>query len=237
MGEEKMAKEHKFVQSKAEGGVARPAQPVGNATGLRIGAIILWTFAIVFEVLGFGVILGKVDLKFCPVLYQMIGFLVLDLACVVIGSQFWKKANHIKPASEKNKFAFWLWNNLGLIVSVIAFLPLIILVLANKDADKKTKTVVAVAAAVCLAIAGVTSYDFNPVSEEQQTAAMEAFGAEQVYWTKHGKVYHTSQDCQHLNRTEELIYGTVEQAIAENHVRLCKTCASRDGITNVATEE
>ena len=232
-----MAKEHKLVQSNAEGGVARPAQPVGNVAGLRIGAIILWVCAVVFEVLGLGAIFGKSDLQFCPVLYQTIGFLLLDLVCVVIGSQLWKKANHIKPASEKNKFAFWLWNNLGLIASVVAFLPIIFLVLANKDADKKTKTVVAVAAAVCLAIAGVTSYDFNPVSEEQQTAAMEAFGAEQVYWTKHGKVYHTSQDCQHLNRTEELIYGTVEQAIAENHVRLCKTCASRDGITNVATEE
>lgn len=235
--EENMAKEHKLVQSNAEGGVASPAQPVGNAAGLRIGAIILWVCAVVFEVLGLGAIFGKIDLQFCPVLYQTIGFLLLDLVCVVIGSQLWKKANHIKPASEKNKFAFWLWNNLGLIVSVVAFLPIIVLVLANKDADKKTKTVVAVAAAVCLAIAGVTSYDFNPVSEEQQTAAMEAFGAEQVYWTKHGKVYHTSQNCQHLNRTEELIYGTVEQAIAENHVRLCKTCASRDGITNVATEE
>ena len=63
--------------------------------------------------------------------------IVLDLIFVVIGSQLWKKANHIKPASEKNKFTFWLWNNLGFIVSVIAFMPIIILILVNKDADKK----------------------------------------------------------------------------------------------------
>lgn len=231
-----MAKEHTFVQSTAAGGAAKPAKPLGNATGLRVGAIILWVAAIVFEVLAIGAFLGKIDLMFCPVLYQAIGFLVLDLVCVIIGSQLWKKANHIKPASEKNPLTFWLWNNLGLIVSVLAFLPLIIIILSNKESDKKTKTIATIAAVICLAIGGVTSYDFYPVSAEQQQAAMATITAD-VYWTKYGKVYHTHKDCQHLNRTEELIYGSVEQAIAENHVRLCKTCASKDGIQNVATED
>ena len=40
---------------------------------------------------------------------------------------------------EKNAFAFWLQNNLGVIVSVIAFAPLLVLILINKDADKNQK--------------------------------------------------------------------------------------------------
>ena len=41
---------------------AQAAAPVGNATGLRIGAIILWVVAIAFEVLALLVVLGKFDL-------------------------------------------------------------------------------------------------------------------------------------------------------------------------------
>ena len=81
----------------------KEAAPVGNATGLRIGAICLWVVAIVFEVLALLVVLGKFNLHFLPTLWQLIILLVLDLACVIIGSQLWKKANHIDPASEKNK--------------------------------------------------------------------------------------------------------------------------------------
>ncbi len=73
---------------------------MGNAKGLRIGAVILWGFAIVFEVLALLVVLGKVDLRFMSQLAQLIVFLILDLACVIAGAQLWKKANHIDPASE-----------------------------------------------------------------------------------------------------------------------------------------
>lgn len=38
------------------------------------------------------------------------------------------------------------------------------------------------------------------------------------------------------NRTETLIYGTVDEAIAANRVRLCSFCANRDGIRDVAIE-
>lgn len=231
-----MAKEHTLTQSTAAGG-AKPAKPVGNAGALRAGAIVLWIAAIAFEVCAILSLNGTIQIGTIQPLYLLIGFMILDLICVIIGSQLWKKANHIKPASEKNQLTFWLWNNLGSIVSVIAFLPLIILILTNKDADKKTKTIAAIAAAVCLAIGGVTSYDFNPVSAEQQEAAMQALGEQTVYWAEHGKVYHTHEDCQHLDRTDNLTYGSVEQAIAENRVRLCKTCAKRDGITDVATEK
>ena len=215
----------------------KEAKPVGNARPLRVWAIVLWVLAFALEICALMVYLGKLDLQFMPQIWQLICFLVLDLICVIIGSQLWKKANHIDPISEKNKTKFWLWNNMGVIVASVAFVPFAILALTDKNADKKTKTIATVAAVICLMIGGVASYDFNPVSSEQLQAAQNTLGGKTVYWTTFGKVYHTHDDCSHLNRTETLTYGTVEQAIANNRVRLCKTCAKQDGVSGVATEE
>ena len=214
----------------------KAAAPVGNATGFRVGAIALWVVALAFEVVALFILNGKINLTFMPSLYQIIIALVLDLICVIIGSQLWKKANHIKPASEKNKFLFWLWNNMGLIVCAIAFIPFVILALTNKNADKKTKTIATIVAIIALLIGGVASYDFNPVSEEQQQAAIEAISQE-VLWSPFGKVYHTHEDCQSLNQTDTLTQGTVEQAIADNRTRLCSFCAKKDNISGVVTDE
>lgn len=231
-------KKKKFVAAGGEGkkGARKAAAPVGNATGLRVGAIVLWAVALGFEVLALLVLNGTLNLTFMPSLWQIIIALVLDLICVIIGSQLWKKANHIKPASEKNKFLFWLWNNMGLIVCAVAFIPFVILALTNKNTDKKTKTIATVVAIIALLIGGVASYDFNPVSEEQQQAAIEAI-SEDVYWSPFGKVYHTHDDCQSLNKTDTLTYGTVEQAIAANRTRLCSFCAKKDNISGVVTDE
>ena len=96
-----------------------------------------------------------------------------------------------------------------------------------------------IVAVVALLIGGVSSYDFNPVSKEQKDAAMEAITTT-VYWTntRSGKAYHTHDDCQTLNQTDELVAGTVEQAIAANRVKLCYFCAKRDNLEGkVATED
>ncbi len=228
-GQEIEAPEKKTVQKKE-------AAPVGNATGLRIGAVVLWVLAVVMEALALFVLLGKINLKFMPTMWQLIAFLALDLVFLIIGSQLWKKSNRIDPASEKNKLKFWLWNNMGLIVAVVAFLPIIILLLSNKNLDKKTKTIATVVAVIALLIGGVASYDFDPVSEEMQEAAVEALGDENVFWSPFGKVYHTHDDCQALNQSDTLTYGTVEQAIAANRTRLCSFCAKRDDITGVVTD-
>ena len=162
---------------------------------------------------------------------------MLDLAFVIIGAQLWKRANHIDPVSKKNKVKFWLWNNMGVIVCVFAFVPMIILMLRNKELDKKTKAIAVVAAIIALLIGGVSSYDWNPVSLEQKEAAVEALGDGEVYWAPFGKVYHTHEDCSALNQTETLTVGTVEEAIAANRTRLCSFCARQDDITNVVTDE
>ena len=212
------------------------AKPVGNAKSKRIAAIILWVVAIVMEVLAVLVLNGK-GVHFMSQLAQLIIALVLDLACVIIGSQFWKQANHIDPASEANKVKFWLWNNMGVIVCTIAFVPIVILMLTNKELDKKTKAIATVVAIIALLIGGVCSYDFNPISEEQLDAAVDVLGGDQVYWAPFGHVYHTHDDCQSLSQSEQLTVGTVEQAIAANRTRLCSFCANRDNITGVATDD
>lgn len=229
-------KEKKIVASTAEKTV-REAKPVGKATPKRVAAWICWIIALVFEVLAilsFGEKLSFIyqlpfgDENTKPLIYLII-FLVIDLIFVVIANRCWIKANHIAPASEKNKTAFWLNNNLGLIMAVLCFLPVVILILTNKTADKKAKAIGTAVAVVCLLIAGVTGIDFNPISSEQLEAAEKAITTE-VFWTKAGGVYHTSSECSHLNHSYELITGTVEQAVAESKTRLCKTCAKRDEI-------
>lgn len=212
------------------------AAPVGNSTGLRIGALFCWLGAFALEVVAVLILNGNIAWTFLPMLYQLIIALVLDLALVIVGAQLWKKANKISPASEKNPVKFWLWNNMGVIACVIAFVPFIILLLNNKEVDKKTKTIATVVAIIALLIGGVASYDWNPVSIEQKDAAMQTISGN-VYWAPFGKVYHTSEDCQALNQSETLTYGTVEQAIAAGRTRLCAFCAKRDNISGVVTDK
>ena len=214
------------------------AKPVGNAKGLRIGAVCLWVAAIAFELVAVFTLFGKINITFMNTMTFLIILIVLDLICLVIGSQLWKKANHIDPASKKNKTKFWLWNNMGLIMTILCFVPFVVLLLTNKNADKKMKVVGVACAAIMLIIGGLLGHDWNPVSAEQKEAAMAAITGE-VLWTNSmgGKVYHTHEDCQALNRTEELVQGSVEQAIAANRTRLCAFCARRDAITGVMTDE
>ena len=228
--QKKPRKQHTIIA--AEGGAVshtvKPAPETGNAAGLRVGAAVLWVAAIAFEVLALLILNGVVTLTFIPTMAQLIICIVLDLICVVIGSMLWKKSNRIDPASEKNKVKFWLWNNMGVIAAVVAFVPFIILLLSNKNTDGKTKKIAAIVAIVALLIGGVASYDFDPVSLEEKEAAMSAYGDTMVYWAPFGKVYHTHEDCGSLNQSDTLTQGTVEQAIAANRTRLCKHCESRD---------
>ena len=218
------------------------AKPVGNAGGLRIGAILLWVAAIAFEVVAILIAAGTITLRNINPWIPLVACIVLDLVCLVIGSQLWKKANHIDPASKKNAVKFWLWNNMGLIVAVFAFVPLIILLITNQNLDKKTRTIAVVAALVALLIGGAASVDYNPIYAEEKEAAQAAVSGA-VYWTTFGKVYHThvtdteightledGKDCPYLNRSDSLTRGTVEEAIASGKTRLCSYCARHDNI-------
>lgn len=195
----------------------------------RILAIIMWIVAIAFEVIGIlrltGVINWFANMKTVTFLIICI---CLDLAFFVPASLLWKKANHIDPISEKNKTKFWIHNNLGSILSVLAFLPIIIFVLTNKDLDKKSKALVTAIAAIALIIAGITGYDFDPVSSEQLERAQNEVNAVsetgKVYWAPTSKKYHVDPDCPAFSQSETVYEGTVSQAFENGLTDPCRRC-------------
>ena len=209
-----------------------------NALPYRIFSIILWVLAIGFEIFAILLFTFKIQFKFTAEnpgwTISWIVCLVLDLICVVIGSLLWKKGNHLDPASEKHKGRFWLHNNLGVIVAIVAFLPFLIFALTNKNADKKSKTIAAIAAAAALLIAIPFGIDWNPVSQEEMLANAHI---ETVYWTDSGTVYHAYNDCGHLNNTVKINDGTSAAAIENGKTRLCKTCEARAQREAEAAEE
>ena len=214
--------------------------PKEGALPRRIFAVICWILAIAAEVVAILNVTNKLALpdKFSQTVW-LIGLIVVDLIFVLIGSMLWKKANHIDPASAKNPTKFWLWNNLGSIVSVIAFLPLIVLVFLDKDMDKKNKTIVGVVAIVALLIAGLSSYDWNPISSEQLEAAKAEIlanggydtdkdtGEPIVYWVKNSKKYHIHSTCSAINRSntsDTILAGTIEDAFQKGLTEPCRLC-------------
>lgn len=212
----------------------KEASPVkGNATGYRIGAVIFWLLGIACEV--FAIFLLNGTFNFAnPVAGTdntqtfLIGALVVDLVLVIIGSQLWKKSNDIDPASEKNKIKFFLWNNMGLIASIIAFFPILILLMQNKELDKKTKRIVTAVAAVMLVLAGALSIDYNPTSVEELQQAQETAvvtGISEVYWTPFGRRYHIDPDCQSLQNSATIYQGNITQAFEANRNTPCSFCA------------
>ncbi len=194
----------------------------------RMLAIILWITAILFEILGILRLSGIDILSNINTTTFLIICIILDLALFIPGSLLWKKANHIDPASEKDKTKFWIINNLGTILSVLAFLPLILFVLTNKDLDKKSKSIVTIVAVIALLIAGVTSYDFNPISKEQlEKAEKEVLNVSEngkVYWAPHSKKYHVDPDCPAFSQSETVYEGTVKQAFEHNLTDPCRRC-------------
>lgn len=201
-----------------------------KATTLRLIAGLLWLVAIAAQVIA-------IYMLFRPPVSMMwlIILIVTDLAMVLIGSALWKKSNRLDPASEKEKFKFFMQNQLGVVASVVAFLPLVIFVLTNKNIDKKQKGILAAVAGGALAIAGIFSADFNPPSVEQYTEETNRVewlneGRNDVYWTKAGTVYHIYDDCPYINtsKTDEIFEGTVAQARElKNITRLCSRCEDR----------
>ena len=224
--EEKVAlnKEGRIVNAKEVAAI-----PKEGAKQRRIFAVILWVLAIACEAVGILNIFKKITLPDClSQLTWLIILIVADLIFLVIGSMLWKKANHIDPASEKNKTKFWLWNNLGSIVAVVAFLPLIIIIFTNKDLDGRTKKIAGIVAIVALLIGGIASYDFNPVSSEQlKKAEAEVMAVSErgtVYWAPNSKKYHVKPDCRAFSRSETVIEGTVKQAFEHGLTEPCRIC-------------
>ncbi|MBN1776256.1 MAG: hypothetical protein JW817_07315 [Clostridiales bacterium] len=199
-----------------------------KASGFRVGAVILWLIAIGFEVVAILLLNGQFNFRFFGITDQMVWIIVaivLDVICVIIGSQLWKKSNDIDPVSEKNKVKFFLWNNMGVIAAIIALAPLIVLFLKDKKLDPKKKKILTIVAVVALLVAGMFSVDWNPASQEDLEAAQAEIGGGTVYWTAFGKSYHLDPDCHTIRDSATKTSGTIEEAFEANRNDPCDFCA------------
>ena len=197
----------------------------------RIGAIICWVLAIVCEIFAICLYTGKLEITFMKTTIALVILIVVDLILVIIGSLLWKKANHIDPASKKNKLKFFLWNNMGVIACIVAFLPFIIVILTDKEnKDPQMKKIAGIAAAIALVIGVLFSIEWSPISQEEKTAQVQY--SEHVYYTQWGKKYHLYEDCSHINNSDSKTEASVEEAINHGCNGVCKTCAGKYAAAN-----
>lgn len=146
------------------------------AKRLRIFAALSWIVAIGGEV--FGIVLlykHKFDQGNLPLL---IGILVGIAIFAIAGSLLWKAANKHDPARESDKAKFFFQNQLGAIITLIAFLPLIVLIFMDKDMDPKNKKIAGGVGAVLAVVATLIGVSWNPPSVEQYTKDMNTCAAQ-----------------------------------------------------------
>jgi uncharacterized membrane protein len=148
----------------------------GAAKRLRIFAALAWIVAIGTEVAGIVLLRQhKFDHGNLPLL---IGLLVVIAVFAIAGSLMWKAANKHDPASKADTFKFFVQNQLGAIITVIAFLPLVVLIFMDKDMDPKNKKIAGGIGAILAVAATLIGVDFNPPSVEQYTQDMNKCAAE-----------------------------------------------------------
>ena len=146
------------------------------ATRLRLFAAIAWVIAIGGEVAGIVLLRQhKFDHGNLPLL---IGILVGIAIFAVAGSLMWKAANKQDPARQSDTARFFFQNQLGAIITVIAFLPLIVLILMDKDMDPKNKKIAGGLGAILAVAATAIGVDWSPPSVEQYTKDMNSCAAE-----------------------------------------------------------
>ena len=160
----------------------------------------------------------------------LIVFLVVIAALAITGSLLWKKANRLDPARKADTVRFFVQNQLGAIISIIAFLPLIILIFLNKDMDKGQKTTAGIIGIVLAAVSVVVGVDFNPPSVEKYTAdqstVIQLLGSDKVFWVDGGTVYHVCEDVSDIQTGSVIQSGTTAQAIEAGKNRLTLKFAS-----------
>src|SRR3954447_18544656 len=137
------------------------------AKRLRIFAALSWIVAIGGEIAGIVLLRQhKFDHGNLPLL---IGILVGIAIFAIAGSLLWKAANKHDPARESDRAKFFFQNQLGAIITLIACLPLIVLIFIDKDMDPKNKKIAGVVGTVLAVAATLIGVSWNPPSVEQYT--------------------------------------------------------------------
>ena len=148
------------------------------ASRQRMYAWICWLIAIAGELVGIYLLLhhkfdtGNANMPL------LIGLLVGIAIFAIIGSIMWKAAYTHDPASRANAASFFAQNQLGVIMTVIAFLPLLVLIFMDKDMDPKNKQMAGGIGAVLAVLAAIMGVNFKPASVEQYTQDMNACAAQ-----------------------------------------------------------
>lgn len=148
----------------------------GAAKRLRIFAAVSWVIAIGTEIAGIVMLRQhKFDHGNLPLL---IGILVVIAVFAMAGSLMWKAANRHDPASRADGFRFFVQNQLGAIITLVAFLPLVVLILMDKDMDPKNKKIAGGVGVVLAVVATLVGVSFKPPSVEQYTQDMNQCAAQ-----------------------------------------------------------
>ena len=153
----------------------RPAwepTPAGKqqATQNRIIAGVLWVLAIAGEAFAIFWILRQSSVN----MTLLIGAIVVIGLLAVGGDLLWKRANVLDPASKSEPVRFFIQNQLGAIIGIIAFLPMIILIFLNKNMSGQQKGIAGGIGIAVLIIASLMGVSVNPPSVEQYSATAAA---------------------------------------------------------------
>lgn len=202
-------------------------EAAAGAKRKRVIALILWAVAIVLEIIAIFWLLrppfdelvaneGFPQWRW----WTLIGFIVVIGILAIVGSLLWKQANRLDPASRKEPVRFFIQNQLGAFIALLAFLPLIIMIFMNKDMDGKQKNIAGGAAIVVALVATVMGIDFQPLSQEQvaveSQVVKQLVGQDLVWWSAGGGVVHLCQNVSDLNNASTAISsGTIAQALGE----------------------
>lgn len=197
-----------------------------KAGSKRIFALALWAVAIILELVAIFWLLRPsfdelVAAQGFPQWrwWTLIAFIVVIGILAIVGSLLWKQANRLDPASRKEPVKFFIQNQLGAFIALLAFLPLIVMIFMNKDMDAKQKNIAGGAAIVVAILATVMGIDFQPLSKEQvaveSQVVRQLVGQDLVWWSAGGNVVHLCENVSDLaNVTTAISSGPIADALA-----------------------
>lgn len=200
-------------------------ESAAKATRLRIFAWVAWALAIGAEAFAIFWVLRQSPVT----MWLLITLIAVAGVLSVAGSLWWKQANRLSPASREDKLRFFVQNQLGAIVAIIAFLPLIIMIFLNKDMDGKQKGIAGGIGIAVLLIAGAVGISWDAPSQEQYATetniVKQLTGEDTVFWTKSGSVFHVCESVPDVNKASQdgtIYQGTVAAAHEAGKDRLTK---------------